>query len=98
MAKGKTVIKNCAIEPEIKDLSNFLIKAGAKIKWIGKRSCQIIGVNSLNQTTFSVMGDRIETGTFCVAATLAKGNLMIKNFSLQIEFLQNMMKIICRPK
>ena len=38
------------------------------------------GVNSLNQTTYSVMGDRIETGTFCVAATLAKGNLIIKKF------------------
>ena len=81
LAKGKTMIKNAAIEPEIKDLTNFLKSAGANIKWIGKRTCQIIGVNSLNQTTYSVMGDRIETGTFCVAATLAKGNLIIKNFN-----------------
>ncbi|NDA22147.1 MAG: UDP-N-acetylglucosamine 1-carboxyvinyltransferase, partial [Proteobacteria bacterium] len=64
-----------------KDLTNFLKSAGANIKWIGKRTCQIIGVNSLNQTTYSVMGDRIETGTFCVAATLAKGDLVIKNFN-----------------
>jgi UDP-N-acetylglucosamine 1-carboxyvinyltransferase len=84
LAEGKTFIKHAAIEPEIKDLTNFLKSAGANIKWIGKRTCQIIGVNSLNQTTFSVMGDRIETGTFCVAATLAKGNLMIKNFNPKI--------------
>ena len=84
LAEGKTLIKHAAIEPEIKDLTNFLKSAGAKIKWIGKRTCQIIGVNSLNETTYSVMGDRIETGTFCVAATLAKGNLMIKNFNPKI--------------
>ena len=81
LANGKTILKNCAIEPEIKDLTNFLKSAGANIKWIGKRTCQIIGVNSLNQTTYSVMGDRIETGTYCVAATLAKGDLVIKNFN-----------------
>ena len=81
LAQGKTTLKNCAIEPEIKDLTNFLKSAGANIKWIGKRTCQIIGVNSLNSTTYSVMGDRIETGTFCVAATLTKGDLTIKNFN-----------------
>ena len=81
LAKGKTTLKNSAIEPEIKDLTNFLKLAGANIKWIGKRTCQIIGVDSLNETTYSVMGDRIETGTFCVAATLAKGNLIIRNFN-----------------
>ena len=80
LAKGKTILKNCAIEPEIKDLTNFLKSAGAKIKWTGKRTVQIEGVKSLNSTKYSVMGDRIEAGTFCVAATLAKGNLLIKNF------------------
>ena len=84
LAEGKTLIKHAAIEPEIKDLTNFLKSAGANIRWIGKRTCQIIGVNSLNQTTYSVMGDRIETGTFCIAATLAKGNLIIKNFNPKI--------------
>jgi len=80
LSDGKTILKNCAIEPEVLDLINFLKGAGANIKWIGKRICQIIGVNSLNQTNYSVMGDRIETGTFCVAATLTKGNLLIKGF------------------
>ncbi len=79
LAKGKTVLKNCAIEPEIKDLTHFLNKAGANIKWSG-RSCTIIGVNSLTQTTHTVMADRIEAGTFCVAAAISKGNLEIKNF------------------
>jgi UDP-N-acetylglucosamine 1-carboxyvinyltransferase len=79
-AKGKTILKNCAIEPEIKDLTNFLKSAGAKIKWIGKRTVQIEGVKSLNSIKYSVMGDRIEAGTFCVAASLAAGDLLIKNF------------------
>ncbi len=78
LAKGKTILKNCALEPEIKDLTNFLISAGANIKWSG-RTCIIKGVNDLNQTEYSVMSDRIEAGTFCVAATLAKGNLEIRN-------------------
>ena len=80
LAKGKTILKNCAIEPEIKDLTNFLNSAGAKIKWIGKRSIQIDGVKYLNSINYSVMGDRIECGTFCVAATLTNGDLQIKNF------------------
>ena len=81
LANGRTILKNCAIEPEIKDLTNFLKSAGANIKWTGKRTCQIVGVTSLKQTTYSVMGDRIETGTFCVAAALTKGDLIIKNFN-----------------
>ena len=84
LAKGKTTLKNCAIEPEIKDLTNFLNSGGAKIKWIGKRTCQIIGVETLNETRYSVMGDRIETGTFCVAATISNGDLKIRNFNPKI--------------
>ena len=80
LANGKTILKNCAIEPEIKDLTNFLNAAGAKIKWSG-RTCTIIGVKSLKEINYSVMGDRIEAGTFCIAATLAEGDLQIKNFN-----------------
>ncbi len=81
IASGKTILKNCAIEPEIKyDLTNFLNKAGANIKWIGKRTVEIIGVKSLKKISYSVMGDRIECGTFCVAAAIAQGNLKIKGF------------------
>ena len=83
LAKGTTILKNCAIEPEIKDLTKFLNSAGAKISWIG-RTCKIDGVKTLNPTEYSVMADRIEAGTFCVAATLAKGNLKISNFDAKI--------------
>ncbi len=83
LARGKTILKNCAIEPEIKDLTNFLKCAGAKITWRG-RTCLITGVNSLNETQYSVMPDRIETGTFCVAATIARGNLEIQNTNPQV--------------
>ncbi len=83
LAKGITILKNCAIEPEIKDLTNFLNSAGAKITWKG-RVCKIIGVSSLKKTEYSVMADRIEAGTFCVAATVAKGNLNIVNFDASV--------------
>ena len=83
LARGTTILKNCAIEPEIKDLTKFLNSAGAKISWIG-RTCKIVGVKTLNPTEYSVMADRIEAGTFCVAATLAKGNLKISNFDAKI--------------
>ena len=84
LAKGVTTIKNCAIEPEVKDLTNFLKTAGAKIKWIGKRTLKIEGVKQLKSITYSIMNDRIEAGTFCVAACLNGGNLKIKNFEPKI--------------
>ncbi len=84
LANGTTTIKNCAIEPEIKDLTNFLKTAGAKIKWIGKRTLKIEGVKTLKSITYSIMNDRIEAGTFCVAACLNGGNLKIKNFESKI--------------
>ena len=79
LAKGTTILSNCAIEPEIKDLVNFLIKIGCKIKWITKRSLKIIGVREINKTTYSVMFDRIEAGTYLIAAAITEGNLRIKN-------------------
>ena len=79
LAKGTTILSNCAIEPEIKDLVNFLIKAGCNIKWISKRSLKIVGVNKINKTNYSVMFDRIEAGTYLVAAAVTEGNLKIKN-------------------
>ena len=78
LAKGITKLSNCAIEPEIKDLTNFLVKLGCNIKWVGKRSIKIIGVNQIKQTTYSVMFDRIEAGTYLIAAAITEGNLIIK--------------------
>ena len=84
LANGITVLRNCAIEPEIIDLINFLKSGGAKIKFIGKRTLKVEGIKSLESTSYSVMSDRIETGTFCVAACLTEGNLKIKNFDPKI--------------
>ena len=83
LATGTTILKNCAIEPEIKDLTNFLNSAGAKITWKG-RICKINGVSFLNKTEYTVMADRIEAGTFCVAAAVSRGNLDIVNFDGRI--------------
>ena len=77
-AKGTTILNNCAIEPETKDLINFLVKMGCNIKWIAKRSLKIIGVNTLNKTTYTIMFDRIEAGTYLIAAAITEGNLRIK--------------------
>ena len=79
LAKGTTILSNCAIEPEIKDLINFLNKTGCKIKWISKRSIKIEGVSKINETNYKIMFDRIEAGTYLVAAAVTEGNLTIKN-------------------
>ena len=79
LAKGTTILSNCAIEPEIKDLINFLNKMGCKIKWISKRKIKIIGVNDMKQISYSVMFDRIEAGTYLIAAAVTEGNLKVQN-------------------
>ena len=79
LAKGVTILSNCAIEPEIKDLVNFLIKAGCNLKWIAKRSLKIVGVKKINETTYPIMFDRIEAGTYLIAAAVTEGDLKIKN-------------------
>ena len=83
-AKGTTILNNCAIEPEIKDLVNFLKSMGCNIKWISKRSVKIEGVSKVNETTYPVMFDRIEAGTYLIAAAVTEGNLKIKNIVSKI--------------
>ena len=77
--KGTTILSNCAIEPEINDLINFLSKLGCNIKWISKRTIKIVGVSETNEISYSVMFDRIEAGTYLIAAAVTEGNLRIKN-------------------
>ncbi len=84
LAKGTTLLSNCAIEPEIKDLTNFLNKMGCEIKWISKRTVKIIGVNYLENVNYSVMFDRIEAGTYLIAAAITEGDLKIKNVDSDI--------------
>ena len=79
LAKGTTTLSNCAVEPEIQDLMNFLIKLGCNIKWIAKRSIKIVGVTKIKETTYTVMFDRIEAGTYLIAGAVTEGNLKIKN-------------------
>ena len=84
LAKGQTVLSNCAIEPEIKDLVNFLNKMGCKINWIGKRTVKIIGVKNLNEVNHKIMPDRIEAGTYLIAAAITKGKIEILGINPQI--------------
>ncbi len=79
LAKGTTILNNCAIEPEIKDLVFFLKKMGCNIQWIKKRSLKIVGTKNIKEIDYSVMFDRIEAGTYLVAAAATEGNLKIKN-------------------
>ena len=83
-SKGETKLRNCAIEPEINDLINFLKKLGCKIKRVGKRGINILGVEELKSTVHKVIFDRIETGTYVIAAALTKGRLKIKNIDPKI--------------
>ena len=83
-AKGKTILRNCAIEPEIRDLINFLRKMGCNIKWIGKRTITITGVIKLIKLKYKIMFDRIEAGTYMIASALTEGNLKITNIDPKI--------------
>lgn len=75
LAEGRTVIKNAAEEPEVSDLARCLISMGAKIEGIGTNTLVVDGVNSLHGTTHTVIPDRIETGTFAIAAAMTGGDL-----------------------
>ena len=74
LAKGKTVIENAACEPEVIDLTNFLIKMGARISGVATHRIVIEGVKKLRGAEHSVISDRIETGTYILAAAITKGN------------------------
>ncbi|MFH1847681.1 MAG: UDP-N-acetylglucosamine 1-carboxyvinyltransferase [Candidatus Omnitrophota bacterium] len=78
LAKGITVIENAACEPEITDLGEFLIKMGAKIRGCGTPRVEVEGVKRLGGAAHSVIPDRIEAGTFMIAAGITKGTVKIK--------------------
>jgi len=79
MAEGETIIDNAAMEPEIVDLANFLNKMGAQIKGAGTSSIKIKGVKELGGANHSIIPDRIEAGTFMVAAAITKGDVIVEN-------------------
>ena len=79
LAEGQTTIENAAIEPEIVDLASYLNEMGACVKGAGTDTIRIVGVERLNGCTHTVIPDRIEAGTFMVAAAITNGNIKIEN-------------------
>jgi UDP-N-acetylglucosamine 1-carboxyvinyltransferase len=79
LAKGQTVLRNVAKEPEVEDLANFLNSMGAKIIGAGTDEIVIDGVESLDGSEFSIPADRIEAGTYLIAAAITGGDVTISN-------------------
>ena len=83
-AKGKSKLRNCALEPEVQDLISFLKKLGCKINRFGKRGINVTGVKELKSITHKVIFDRIEAGTYAIAAALTNGRLKITNIDPKV--------------
>lgn len=83
LAEGRTIIENVAREPEVADLAHFLNKMGAKIEGIGSARLEIEGVKKLKACTYKVIPDRIEAGTFMIAASITSGDVHIKNINAE---------------
>jgi len=79
LAEGQTILQNCAIEPEIVDLANFINAAGGKIRGAGTDTIRIEGVKEMKGVKHSIIPDRIEAGTFMVAAALTRGDVFLSN-------------------
>lgn len=79
LAEGKTIIENAAKEPHVVDVANFLNSMGANIKGAGTDVIRIKGVEKLHGTTYSVIPDQIEAGTFMFASAVTKGDIIVKN-------------------
>lgn len=79
LADGVTILENCACEPEVTDLAHCLVKMGAKIAGIGTDTLVITGVDSLHGAQHEIVPDRIEMGTYAVAAIITGGDLTLKN-------------------
>lgn len=92
LAEGQTILENAATEPEVINLGEFLLKMGAKIKGLGTRKITIDGVNKLSSTEHKIIPDRIETGTFLVAAAMTKGSVLLKK--TQPEHLQSVLDLL----
>lgn len=79
LAEGKTVIENAAKEPHVVDVANFLNSMGANIRGAGTDVIRVVGVEKLHKTTYSVIPDQIEAGTFMCAAAATGGDILLKN-------------------
>ncbi|MDP3730539.1 MAG: UDP-N-acetylglucosamine 1-carboxyvinyltransferase [Candidatus Omnitrophota bacterium] len=83
LARGVTIIENAACEPEVADLATFLIKMGAKIKGYGTPRIIVEGVKKLHGAEHTVIADRVEAGTYILAAAITKGDVTLKNAKLE---------------
>jgi UDP-N-acetylglucosamine 1-carboxyvinyltransferase len=83
LAKGKTLIENAACEPEIIDLIEFLVKMGAKIKGANTHIIEVEGVSKLKGAEHSIISDRIEAGTYMIAAGITGGDITLKNVNME---------------
>ncbi len=93
LAKGETKILNAAREPEIEDLSNCLIKMGAKITGHGSKTIYVQGVTNLKKVEHKIISDRIVAGTYIIAALMLNSSLEIKNFNtIYLKSLINILK------
>ena len=81
LIKGEHIIKNISIEPEVKDLIKFLNNSGAQIKFIGKRSLKIRGVNELNNGDHTIIGDRIEAFSYLCVGAITNSRIKVKNIN-----------------
>ena len=81
LAKGQTILRNVAKEPEVEDLANFLNSMGANISGAGTDEIIINGVDDLDESIFTVPADRIEAGTYLIAAALTYGDITIQNIN-----------------
>ena len=79
LARGETVLKNCAMEPEVANLCQLLVKMGAKIDGVGEETIRIKGLQELGGATHEIIPDRIEAGTFLIAGALTRGNIFLTN-------------------
>ena len=79
LADGQTILENCAMEPDVVDLGDFLITMGAKIEGLGTERIIITGVKKLKPVSYSIIPDRIEAGTFLIAGAITRGNVTVNN-------------------
>jgi UDP-N-acetylglucosamine 1-carboxyvinyltransferase len=81
LAEGETVLKNCALEPEVTNLCELLVKMGARIDGIGEETVRVRGVRELGGATHEIIPDRIEAGTFLVAGALTRGDILLNHIN-----------------
>ncbi len=79
LAQGETILRNCALEPEVVNLCELLVKMGARIDGIGEEVIRVRGVKELGGARHKIIPDRIEAGTFLVAAALSQGDIILEN-------------------